>query len=74
MIGLFLQAMSRLRKEFGGQLAVSFEWPRCCGGWGPNKNSTAKQLKERTPRVIDFDGCAFDLKAKKGARVEKPWG
>eukprot|EP00959_Pyramimonas_sp_CCMP1952_P037164 777586-Pyramimonas_sp.AAC.1 len=71
MIGLFLQSMPRLRKEFGAPVAVSFEWPRCCDGWGPDENAIAKQLKGQLPRVIDFDGCAFDLETKMGVHIKK---
>eukprot|EP00959_Pyramimonas_sp_CCMP1952_P466372 9489857-Pyramimonas_sp.AAC.1 len=73
MIGLLLQSMSRLREEFGAQLTISFEWPRCCDGWDPNKNAIAKQLMEQLQRVVDIGGCAFDLKTKNGIRIKKPW-
>ena len=51
--------------------SASFEWPRYCTGW---------QLKELTSflskfgfQKVDFDGCAFGLKSKKGNFIKKPW-
>eukprot|EP00959_Pyramimonas_sp_CCMP1952_P068949 1439326-Pyramimonas_sp.AAC.1 len=63
--------MSQLRREFGAQLAVSFEWPGCCDGWDLKKNALARQLKKHLPRVVDFDGCAFNLETQNGIHIDK---
>ena len=74
MVKLFFDATARLRHEFGSLLAVSFEWPRYCEGWGPGKSAVATRRQKELPRVIDFDGCAFGLVSRKGGPMKKPWG
>ena len=55
--------------QYGGH--VSFEWPRHCHGWQlPQLTSFIEKF---SLQKVNFDGCSFGLRSKKGNLIKKPW-
>lgn len=53
-----------------GQLHVGFEWPRFSDGW---QLQELEELGRTATLTAEFDGCAYNLKAKTGQLLKKPW-
>ena len=61
--------LARQVLDQGGE--VLFEWPRFNKLWG--RKPTHDMINELQLKIVDFDGCRFNLRSARGKKILKPW-